>query len=294
MKGVEIDVKPFDWNGIWRETLDYLGIAVGVSITALALVWLLIPNKIAAGGVSGLGVIFYHLWGFPVAVTMLLLNLPLFLACLWVFGPRYGAKTLFGSTIISVMVQFWDSVIHLTPITRDPLLASLYGGVIAGVGMGLAFRCRGTTGGTDMAAQLLNRITGISVGYSLLLFDSFVVILAGLVFNSSELALYAIITIFVTSKALDAILEGLNYAKAAFIISDHSDRIGKRIINDLNRGATGLFGRGLYSTQNKQVILSVISRAEEVKLKELVYQEDPNAFVIISDVHEVLGEGFQK
>jgi uncharacterized membrane-anchored protein YitT (DUF2179 family) len=287
-------MKPIDWKGVRREILDYLGITVGVSITALALVWLLIPNKIAAGGVSGLGVIIYHLWKIPVAITMLLLNLPLFLVCLWVFGPRYGAKTLFGSTAISLMVQFWDSMINLTPLTRDPLLASLYGGVIAGVGMGLAFRCRGTTGGTDLAAQLFNRFTGISVGYSLLLFDSFVVVLAGLAFNSSELALYAIITIFVTSKALDAILEGLNYAKAAFIISDHSDQIGQRIISDLNRGATGLFGRGLYSTHNKQVILSVISRAEEIKLKELVHQIDPDAFVIISDVHEVLGEGFQK
>ena len=267
---------------------------VGVSITALALVWLLIPNKIAAGGVSGLAIVVYHLWGLPVAITMLILNLPLFLACLTAFGPRYGVKTLFGTTFISIMIEFWDKVMNLIPLTKDPLLASLYGGVIAGVGIGIAFRFRGTTGGTDLAAQLLNRLSGISVGHSLLLFDGFVIILAGLAFNSSELALYAIITLFITSKALDAILEGLDYAKAAIIISEHSGVIGERILTELQRGATALFGRGLYSSNNKEIILCVISRAEEIRLKELVKQLDPKAFVIITDVHEVFGEGFKE
>ncbi|HYH02930.1 MAG TPA: YitT family protein [Bacillota bacterium] len=281
-------------KNMWKEVIDYLGITIGVTLTALGLVWFLIPNKIAAGGVSGLGVIFFYLWKIPVSLTMLVLNVPLFLACVWVFGPRYGGKTLYGSIVISVMIQFWESIVHLTPLTANPLLASLYGGVIAGIGMGISFRFRGTTGGTDLAAQLFNRATGVSVGYSLFLFDGFVVVLAGLVFHSSELALYAIITIFVTSKFLDSVLEGWDYAKAAWIISDHSEIIGRKIIEELNRGATGLFGQGLYSTKNKQVILSVISRAEETKLKELVNQVDPNAFVIITDAREVLGEGFRK
>ncbi len=283
-----------NWVFIRREIIDYIGILIGVTITALALVWLLIPNKIAAGGVSGLAIVFYYLWKWPVAWTMLMLNIPLFLACLWVFGPRFGAKTLFGAAFISIMIQFWDLVVNLMPLTKEPLLASLYGGVIAGIGMGIAFRFRGTTGGTDLAAQLLNRFTGISVGYSLLLFDSAVIILAGLVFKSAELALYAIITLFITSKALDAILEGFDYAKAAFIISNNAEEISRIILTDLQRGATGLFGRGLYSTQTKEVILCVISRAEEFKLKELVHSIDPRAFIIITDVHEVLGEGFKE
>lgn len=282
------------WSWVKKEVVDYLGILVGVTITSLALVWLLIPNKIAAGGVSGLAIIVYNLWGWPVAWTMLMLNLPLFLACLWIFGPRYGAKTLFGAAFISIMIEFWNSVANLPPLTKDPLLASLYGGVITGVGMGIAFRFRGTTGGTDLAAQLLHHFSGISIGKSLLLFDSAVIILAGLVFRSAELALYAIITLFVSSKALDAVLEGLDYAKGAFIISDHSEAIGRKILDDLQRGATGLMGRGLYSNTQKEVILCVISRAEETKLKELVHQIDPQAFVIITDVHEVLGEGFKE
>jgi uncharacterized membrane-anchored protein YitT (DUF2179 family) len=283
----------WNWKAIQKEIIDYIGILVGVTITALALVWLLIPNRIAAGGVSGLSIVFFYLWQWPVAWSMLMLNIPLFLACLWTFGPRFGAKTLFGAAFISIMIQFWDSVINLPPLTKDPLLAALYGGVISGVGMGIAFRFRGTTGGTDLAAQLLNRFSGIPVGQGLLLFDSGVIVLAGLVFHSAELALYAIITLFITSKTLDAVLEGFDYAKAAFIISEYSEEIGRHILSDLERGATGLFGRGLYSTQKKEVVLCVISRAEEFKLKELVYQIDPHAFVIITNVHEVLGEGFK-
>lgn len=287
-------LRNIDRKLIQREIVDYLGILVGVTLTALALVWLLIPNKIAAGGVSGLAVVFYYLWHWPVAVTMLCFNVPLFLACLWVFGPRYGVKTLFGAGFISIMVEFWERTIHLLPLTRDPLLAALYGGVLAGIGMGLAFRFRGTTGGTDLAAQLINKYTGLSIGHALMLMDGIVIVLAGVVFGSTELALYAIMTIVITSKAVDTILEGLNYAKAAIIISEHSEAIAPKILQDLQRGATGLLGRGLYSGKDKNVILCVISRAEVIRLKELVKQVDPAAFVIITDAYEVLGEGFKE
>ncbi len=287
-------VKKINWKFIRNEIRDYIGILIGVTITALGLVWLQIPNKIAAGGVSGLAIIIHYILHWPVSWTMLMFNIPLFLACLWVFGPRYGAKTLFGSLLISVMVQFWESVVRLAPLTRDPLLASIFGGVIMGLGVGVAFRYRGNTGGTDLAAQLLHRFTGISVGRSLLLFDGTIIILAGIVFRSVELSLFAIITMFVTSKSLDAVLEGLDYAKAAFIISNHTEEIGRTILNQLERGATGLFGRGLYSNIKKEIILCVISRAEEIKLKEMVHNIDPHAFIIITDVREVLGEGFKE
>lgn len=287
-------IAKINWKSVRRELYDYLGIIAGVSLVALGLVWLQIPNKIAAGGVSGMAIIIYHIWYWPVAWTMLMLNLPLFLACLWVFGPRYGAKTLFGAVFISIMVEFWQSVIELAPLTTNYLLASIYGGVIAGLGMGIAFRSRGNTGGTDLAAQLLNRFTGIPVGQGLLLFDGAIIILAGIVFRSVEMSLYAMITLFVSSKALDAVLEGLDYAKAAFIISENPAAIGEKILIELKRGATGLLGRGLYSTTQKEVILCVISRAEVIKLKELVRRIDPRAFIIITDVHEVLGEGFKE
>lgn len=286
--------RSINWNSVRRELLDYMMILIGVSLTALSLVWLQIPNKIAAGGVSGLATITYYLWGWPVSWVMLMLNLPLFLACLWTFGSRYGAKSLFGAAFISIMIEFWQTVAKLEPLTTNPFLASIYGGVIAGIGMGLAFRFGGNTGGTDLAAQLLKRFTGISVGTGLLMFDGAVIVLAGVVFHSTELALFAIITLFVTSKTIDGVLEGFGYAKAAFIISDHAEVIAPMILSELGRGATGLTGRGFYSMQKKEVILCVISRAEMAKLKEIVKGVDPRAFIIISDVREVLGEGFQE
>lgn len=281
-----------NWKYFRSELRDYIGVFFGASLAALAMVWLLIPNKIAAGGVSGLAVVFYHLWNWPVAFSMLLMNVPLFLACLWFLGSRYGMKTLFGAGSISIMIEFWSRVVELPALTDDPVLAALYGGALAGLGMGLAFRYRGSTGGTDLAAQLLYRFSGLPVGNALMLFDSLVVVFAGFAFHSVELSLYAIIAIGVTGKAIDWVLEGWNHAKAAVIISNQASSIGERILADLQRGATSWQGQGLYSGENKQMILCVISRAEVIRLKELVHQLDPAAFIIIADIHEVLGEGF--
>ncbi len=180
------------------------------------------------------------------------------------------------------------------PLTMDPLLASIYGGVLAGVGMGIAFRYRGNTGGTDLAARLLNHFTNLSMGRALMLVDGLVIALAGLAFKTPESMLYAILSLAVSGKTIDLVLEGLQYSKGAFIISDRSEAIARRIMNDLGRGVTGLSGRGLYSGKVKEVLLCIVSRAEEVRLKELVKTEDPEAFVIITDVHEVLGEGFSE
>ena len=278
----------------WRAVLrDYLLILAGVALTALGLVWFLIPNKIAAGGVSGLATIAYYLWGLPVGLTMLALNLPLFLACLREFGMRFGLRTLFGTVFLSVMVVVWTRMIH-APLTSHSFLAALYGGLITGAGMGLAFRAQGTTGGTDLGAQLLHRFTGISLGQSLLVIDGLVIALAGLVFQSAEAVLVAIITVFVSSKAIDTVLVGVDYAKAAFIISDRAEEIGRTILTEMGRGVTGLDGRGLYTGARREILLCVISRSEEAKLKEIVHRLDPRAFVIFASVHEVLGEGFKE
>lgn len=278
----------------WRSALrDYLIITAGVSLTALGLVWLLIPNRIAAGGVSGLATVIYHVWRLPVGPVMLAINLPLFLACLRFFGPRFGVRTLYGTAVLSLMVEAWSAVIH-RPLTSNALLAALYGGVLTGAGMGLAFRAKGTTGGTDLSAQLLHRFTGISVGQALLMIDAAVIALAGVVFESPEAALVAIITVFVGGKAVDTVLVGVDYAKAAIVISDRSEEIGQALLRDLERGVTGLEGRGLYSGIRREVLLCVISRSEETRLREIVHRIDPRAFVILTGVHEVLGEGFRE
>jgi len=274
-----------------RILIDYLFITIGGVITAVALDAFLIPGRIAAGGVSGLATIVYHLMGVPVGVTMLAVNIPLIIAALVAISPAFGARTVYGSILVSVAVEALKPVVPV--ITRDLMLASVYGGALAGIGMGLAFRHGGSTGGTDLAAGLLNRFTHLSVGRSLLVIDFVVVSLAGVVFNA-ELALYALVSLFVTSKAIDLVQEGFGYAKTAIIISDKADTIASAILTRMARGVTGLKGVGKYSGREREVLMCVVSRGEITQLKNLVRELDKNAFMTISDTYEVLGEGFKE
>ncbi|AOQ22734.1 YitT family protein [Neomoorella thermoacetica] len=268
---------------------DYLGITAGTLVTALGLVLFLVPNRIAAGGVSGLATVLHYVFGWPVGLTMLVLNIPLFLAGLKVLGLEFGLKTLYGTIILSVFTDTLALWLHAP--TSNTLLASLYGGLLSGVGMGIVFRSGGSTGGTDLAALLFRHYLHISAGMGLLMVDALVISLAGLVFNV-ELALYALVALFLTSRAIDAIQEGGGYARAALIISDKAEEIARRVLVELDRGVTGLAGRGYYTRQEREVLLVVVQRAEVSRLKDLVASIDPEAFVIVSNVHEVLGEGF--
>lgn len=276
-----------------RDLLDYAGIFAGVAITALALDWFLIPNLIAAGGASGLATVIHHLTNLPVGLLMVLINIPLFLASVRAFGSHFGAKTIFGTAALSILIDMFAGVLP-GPLTRDPLLASLYGGVLSGIGIGLTFRFNGTTGGTDIAARLLKKFFSLSIGRALLFIDMAVIILAGLVFRQPDLALYALITVFVSSKAIDLILEGEDYARAAFIITKEADDVVQNIFAVLGRGVTTIEGRGAYTGTDRQVLLCVVSRAEQSRLREIVESTDPKAFVIITSAREVLGEGFME
>jgi len=256
---------------------EILGVSVGIALTALGLDMFLIPNKIAAGGVSGIATILHYLVGVPVGAAMLALNVPLFLMAIYRLGLKFGFRSLYGTLAVSLSI---DALAPFVPVpTGDLLLACLFGGVLVGLGLGIVFRCRGTTGGTDLAAAVLRSYTGAAAGFA---------------FNSAELAMYALITIFVTSWLVDLVQEGFSYAKAFIIITDHADQIAPVILKGLNRGATAWKARGMFSGGERQVLLSVVQRSEVSRLKELIYSIDPGAFVILADVHEVLGEGFKR
>ncbi len=274
-----------------KGVLGYLGVVMGVVITAFGVSFFLIPAKIAAGGVSGLATVIFHLTGFPAGVVMLVLNLPLFLISWRVLGPRFGVKTLLGTISLSIFVDVFNQI--AVPITTDLLLAAIYGGVISGIGLGIAFRSGGSTGGTDMAAQLVAEIFHTSVGQGLLLVDGFVILLAGAAFGL-ELAMYALIAVFITTKTIDVVQEGRNYAKGVYIISDFADEIGGTIMARLERGVTSLAGRGMWTKAKKDVLFAIVSRAEISRVKEIVREFDETAFIVITDVHEVLGEGFRR
>jgi uncharacterized membrane-anchored protein YitT (DUF2179 family) len=264
---------------------------MGALLVAVGLVAFQIPNKIAAGGVSGIATIVYHIFGLPVGMVILALNLPLFLFSLKELGFGFGLRTLYGTITLSIFIELITPQLPL--LTEDLLLATIYGGVLVGIGLGLCFRFKGSTGGTDLAARLINKHLKISLGQALLGIDFLVIVAAGVVFNA-ELAMYALLSLFVISQVIDLVQEGVSYAKGAFIISKYPEKITQAIFRELDRGATALKGKGLYTGRDQEVIFCVVSRSEESQLKDLVHQIDPDAFLIVTNVHEVLGEGFKQ
>lgn len=274
-----------------KTVIEIAGVTLGVLLTALGLDIFLIPSKIAAGGVSGIATVLHYILHVPVGMTMLLLNIPLFIMGVYRLGMKFGFRSLYGTISLSLLV---DGLAPYMPVpTRDPLLASIFGGVLVGLGLGLVFKYRGTTGGTDLAAAVIRTYTGANVGQLLFMVDAFVVLAAGFAFKSWELAMYALITIFITAWLIDMVQEGFSYAKAFYIISSQPEKMTAAVLQEINRGATVLRGRGAYSGTDRDVLLVVVNRSEVTRLKDLIYEIDSKAFVILTDAHEVLGEGFK-
>ena len=268
----------------------YLVMTIGIAIVAIGINMFFVPNKIAAGGITGLATVLHYLSGLSVGSLMLIFNVPLFIIGIKILGAKYGLKTLYGAIALAVLV---DVFAPYTPtLTHDILLNSIYGGLLVGVGMGLVFRFRGNTAGTALAAAILHKIFNITVGQALLILDFFVVAFAGIVFKSPELALYAIIAIFVTAKIIDLVQEGPNNSKAFFIMAAEPELLAEGILKEVDRGVTFLQGKGGYTGQDRELLLCVVETSEVTQLKELIYQHDPQAFIIVTDAQEVLGEGF--
>ena len=277
--------------------LDYLVINFGALITAVGIGLFLAPSKIAAGGVSGIAIIFYHMFGFNIGITMLLLNIPLYLAGMKVFGKIYGFKTFFGTVMLSFYIDLLRTLIPNTDklidfsVGGNMVLGAIFGGVIAGIGLGFIMKFGGSTGGTDIIAQMLHKFIHIPVGYALMTVDILVLISASLIFGL-EKGLYAVLTLYTTGILINKVFEGISYSKMVYIISDKHQEIKDVIISEINRGGTYLSGKGLYTDMDRNVIITVLKAREIYELKLWVKDIDPNAFVIISEVYEVLGEGF--
>lgn len=281
-----------------RRLRDYAFMTVGVAMTAWALDAFLIPNKLAAGGISGLATVIYY-WGHAtfgfaptVGIQLLVMNAILLLIAWKLRGTRYVAKTLYGAAGLSLLI---DILAPYTPHLAgdDLLLAALYGGAISGLGVGLVFKAGGNTGGTDIVAQLLARRFPFGVGQIMLVVDAAVMLLAALQFGP-ELALYGAVAIFVATSTIDVVLEGLSVEKAVLIISDEIDRIGEAVTGELGRGATRLEATGVYTGEKRGTLLVVLARNELDALKTIVAAFDQTAMVVISDVHEAIGEGFKE
>ncbi|PMQ02482.1 MAG: hypothetical protein CBR30_02260 [Dictyoglomus sp. NZ13-RE01] len=275
---------------MFKKLIELLGILFGVLLVALSIVVFLAPNKLVGGGVSGIAIILYHLFKFPIGIVMLILNIPIFILGIKLLGIHFGIKTLLGTILLSVLVDFFN-LFPVQPISNT-FLATIYGGLIAGLGLGIVFKYGGSTGGTDVLAQILSHYTGLNLGQALLIIDGIIVLTAGFIFNF-ELALYALLVIFIQGYAIDLVQQGLSYTKSALIFSDKPRELGKKILEELGRGATIFYGMGLYSGQEREILYCVVSQQEVGRLKEIIHKNDPKAFVVISPAHEVLGEGFK-
>lgn len=263
---------------------------LGSFLIAISFNVFFVPLGIASGGISGVSILVNRLTGIAPAYIQWAFNVPLFLLGLWLLGKRFALKTALGSFMLPLFVLLTS---HWPPLTENALLAAIYGGIGVGAGLGLVFRGQGSTGGLDLAAQLLHRYTGIRLGLAVACFDGLVIAAAG-VLISPEISLYALIGLFVTSKTIDFIQTGLALSKVAFIISGRAEEIRQAVLHDLDRGLTSLDGHGGYTGAARQVLLVVVGQGEVSKLKRLVRSVDPAAFVIISDTAEVLGEGFKR
>jgi uncharacterized membrane-anchored protein YitT (DUF2179 family) len=267
---------------------DWVLIPLGTAVTALGVNLFYAPNRIADGGVTGIGIIVLYAWHIPLWVTITVLNLPLLWWAHRLWGGHVSLRTIVGAGSLSLFL----GVLRIPAPTHNLLLATVYGGLLSGAGLGLVFRSRGTTGGTDILARFLPRVLPLSTGQTMLAVDFFVICGMGVMFSPTA-AMFSLIALFIATRALDVVQEGIAYERAVLIISDQGEAIGRRVVEELGRGATAWTATGLYTGRARPALYVVVSRSELTRLKAAVQDVDPHAFVVVSPAHEVLGEGFR-
>jgi uncharacterized membrane-anchored protein YitT (DUF2179 family) len=272
---------------------DYVLMTVGAILVAISVDLFLVPNEVVTGGITGLAQILNNLFGTPIGVVSLLINLPLLALGFRYLGIVFGVRTIYATVALSLAIDLLAPYMNsYLGNARDPLLYTLYGGVLDGIGIGLVFRAQGTTGGIDIIARFLQRWRGIAIGRSLLAMNGLVFAAAAYVFSLDKL-LYALLVAFISGRVIDVVLEGAAYARQALIITEHPERMRHAIIEQLDRSVTLLKAEGGYTARAHTVLLSVVAQSEISLLKAIIREHDPDAFVIVGNVNEVLGEGFR-
>jgi uncharacterized membrane-anchored protein YitT (DUF2179 family) len=283
--------------------ISYSLIVIGSVILAAGFVFFITPYKIVPGGVYGIAIVIHYLtegifsWaplGLPIGLMGLIMNVPLTIIGIRILGPRFGVKTVVGFVLTSV---FMDLITYfygeLPLVAGDALLSSIFGGVLVGLGLGLIFKSKATSGGSDIVAMIIAKYTRLPLGQLMIYVDSVIVLIGLLVFADWKIPLYSWIVIFVTGKTIDIVLQGISVDKTLFIVSDKFEQIRDRIINDLNRGGTYIPGKGMYNGSDKTIIFTVVNRREMAVLQEFIHDIDPKAFLTVLEANEILGEGFK-
>lgn len=280
---------------IWN---TFLPITVGTAIFAFGLIYFIMPNQLMEGGVTGITVLLNYAAGIHPSISTLVLNIPLFIIGWRALGMKQLALSFYGVLNLTFFLWLFERAVSMHWIlpfqtSNDFILATLYAGVTVGTGLGIVFRFGGTTGGVDIIARIANRKFGISMGQFILILDIFI-IGAALFYIPKEKILYTLVAVFISSKVIDFIQEGAYAAKAFTVISDHSQEIADAITNEMERGVTLIPAVGAYSRSQKQMVYCVVSRTEIRRFKTIVKTIDPRAFIVVNDVHDVLGEGFRE
>lgn len=272
---------------------DLFLITLGTFIVSIGISFFLIPAKLASGGVTGLAIVIEALFPMiPIGIILLTLNLILYIVGFLAIGPDFGAKTIYASFLLTGLISLFDGFFNLQgPLVEDPIVNLIMGILIAGVGLGIVFNRNASTGGTDIIAKVLNKRFNTDMGKSLLMADLLVVLLASFVLGI-ELGIYALLGVVFNGFIIDNMIEGFRMKMSVSIISNKAEAIKSYIVEDIGRGATIYMAKGAYTSEPKEIITSVMDRKEFVKLKMYVKEFDPDAFIMVSNVREVLGEGF--
>lgn len=264
---------------------------LGCIISSFGTACFLLPNKLSSGGFSGIATILYYLCGWQMGTTIILLNIPLFIISYFKLGKKFLLKTILSTIVFSLLIDMFD-LIKIS--VEDRFLASIYGGILIGSGQALIFKSNSSTGGSDLIANLVNSFKPrLKMGKALVILDSIIVGANLLFFENIEVGLYSGISIYIVGKMIDLIFEGINFCKMMYIISDKYEEISYLLNIELERGATGIYGKGMYTGNDKMIVMCVTKRNNVAKVKELTKRIDKNAFIIITDAREVFGKGFK-
>ena len=279
-------------NEIKNSLLEILETLIGAFIMAIAVSLFLLPNELSSGGFSGIATILYYLFKLPVGTTIMVLNIPLFVLSTFKIGKRFLVKSLIGTISLSIFI---DILAKINPLTNDKILACVYGGILTGLGTALILRAHSSTGGSDLAGNLIKEYKPmVRTGNLITLIDGVIVMLNVIFLKKIEIGLYSSITIYLMGKMIDIIFEGIYFTKLVFIISDKSEKISETIRKNVKRGVTGIYGKGLYTNKEKLVLMCALGRKELAELKSKIKEIDPNAFLIITNSREVVGTGFKE
>lgn len=273
--------------------MEILFLILGTICYSLSYAIFLIPHNIVPGGVSGFAIVLHILFQTPVGIVVIILNIPLFMLAIRNLGFSLSAKSVIVIIITNLLIDFLTYSVKIPSPTHNIILAAIYGGVMLGAGLGLIFRGNANTGGTDIIGMILNRFTNFSVGVWILIVDTLIITIAGFATNSIEHALLGYLSLFLSTRVIDLILEGFDYARAVFVISDEVDKVVEGIYQKIGRGVTVLDGFSPYTKEKRQVVMCVITKQETENFKRLVKDIDADAFVILTNVYEVLGHGFK-